>query len=428
MDIIQTITEETHLSANQVHNVVSLLDDGNTIPFIARYRKEKTEGLDEVQIRSIRDRYEYITELEERKTVVLKEFEDLPATKEEIIPPVKTTETKLDKVDEAHEQAVKAAAEAQAKEDALEKEYERLKTAAEASLNRSIEKRTAQKEELEKVRQAHEAQIEELEMAEARLSKWLTELMGFKEEFGDGTFRKELSELRKEAEKLEKEIAKNQKLEAKLLEKKKELTLKLKEFAKQWQAGRENVPEINRHELDILIFGHPLDKTSEWKFHHLRTAYERFENERKRFFRASELLLGGLSDERNVLNELSSPKYSNKLFRVVSLKDCIDTRLHNPGDERQLAQESSSEAGTSKSEPRYIPTFWAIGLMVLYHNKKVTKAEVLTILSDSSLKDLKRAVAPQMQFIKKALYERPFRLQVYDSWKRLMYPKPVGDK
>ena len=76
MDIIQTITAETHLATNQVRSVISLLDDGNTIPFIARYRKEKTEDLDEVQIRSIRDRYEYITELEERKTVVLNSIEE----------------------------------------------------------------------------------------------------------------------------------------------------------------------------------------------------------------------------------------------------------------------------------------------------------------------------------------------------------------
>ena len=416
MDIIQTITEETHLSANQVHNVVSLLDDGNTIPFIARYRKEKTEGLDEVQIRSIRDRYEYITELEERKTVVLKEFEDLPATKEEIIPPVKTTETKLDKVDEAHEQAVKAAAEAQAKEDALEKEYERLKTAAEASLNRSIEKRTAQKEELEKVRQAHEAQIEELEMAEARLSKWLTELMGFKEEFGDGTFRKELSELRKEAEKLEKEIAKNQKLEAKLLEKKKELTLKLKEFAKQWQAGREKVSENKRYELDILIFGHPLDANANWRFHHVQAAYELFEYQHKRFFRASELLMTGSPDEKAVLKEESIPKSKSRLFFVASLQDCVDTNLHNPGDERQLVQE-----GTGTGEPRYVPTFWAIGLMVLYKKKSITKAELLTLLSDTTFKDMKRIVTPKSKSIELALTKSPFGGSKYATWKRLMF-------
>jgi protein Tex len=94
MDIIQTITAETHLATNQVRSVISLLDDGNTIPFIARYRKEKTEDLDEVQIRSIRDRYEYITELEERKTVVLNSIEEQDKLTDELRAKITATTTK----------------------------------------------------------------------------------------------------------------------------------------------------------------------------------------------------------------------------------------------------------------------------------------------------------------------------------------------
>src|SRR5690606_30103971 len=53
-----------------------LLDEGNTIPFIARYRKEATGELDEVQIRDIRDRVEYLVELDDRRATVLASIEE----------------------------------------------------------------------------------------------------------------------------------------------------------------------------------------------------------------------------------------------------------------------------------------------------------------------------------------------------------------
>lgn len=214
---------------------------------------------------------------------------------------------------------------------------------------------------------------------------------------------------------------------ARVLEKIRSVQGRLAKLVTTWKAGRKGVPKEIQLKVDIAIFGHPLDENAEWKFHHIRTAYERFEHERKRFFRAAELMLTGLPEERKVLDALSSDRHNSLLFRVASLKDCIDTGIHDPGDERQLAQEGGQQ-GESKGEPRYIPTFWAIGLMVLYHNKTLTKEQVLTILSDPTLKGLKRAVAPEMMSIKKALYEKPFRLPVYASWKKLMYPKPVGGK
>lgn len=76
MNIITTISNNTQISPEQVNSVITLLNDGNTIPFIARYRKDVTHNLDEVQIRSIRDRFEYITELEERKQVILSSIEE----------------------------------------------------------------------------------------------------------------------------------------------------------------------------------------------------------------------------------------------------------------------------------------------------------------------------------------------------------------
>ena len=70
--MLQVIANEAKVKATQVDAVIKLLDDGNTVPFIARYRKEATGSLDEVQIKTIEDRYHYIQQLEQRKEEVLR--------------------------------------------------------------------------------------------------------------------------------------------------------------------------------------------------------------------------------------------------------------------------------------------------------------------------------------------------------------------
>lgn len=76
LQITQVITRELGLQAFQVNNTLELFSQGATVPFIARYRKEKTGLLDEVQIRNIRDRFDYISELEERRAAILKSIEE----------------------------------------------------------------------------------------------------------------------------------------------------------------------------------------------------------------------------------------------------------------------------------------------------------------------------------------------------------------
>lgn len=66
------IAAEQAISHKQVKSVISLLNEGNTVPFIARYRKEMTGALDEVQIRNIQERWQYIQNLEQRKEEVLR--------------------------------------------------------------------------------------------------------------------------------------------------------------------------------------------------------------------------------------------------------------------------------------------------------------------------------------------------------------------
>lgn len=70
--VLKMIASEQSLSLKSVKNVISLLNDGNTVPFIARYRKEQTGALDEVQIRNIMERWNYIQNLEQRKEEVIR--------------------------------------------------------------------------------------------------------------------------------------------------------------------------------------------------------------------------------------------------------------------------------------------------------------------------------------------------------------------
>lgn len=76
MNIISTIASELNATAAQIQAAVTLLDDGATVPFIARYRKEVTGGLDDTQLRHLAERLQYLRELAERKQTVLKSIEE----------------------------------------------------------------------------------------------------------------------------------------------------------------------------------------------------------------------------------------------------------------------------------------------------------------------------------------------------------------
>ncbi|HEX2780347.1 MAG TPA: Tex family protein, partial [Gemmatimonadaceae bacterium] len=74
--LVQQIATELSLVPRQVAGTLALFAEGNTLPFVARYRKEATGGLDEVQLRDVRDRAEYLRELEERRAAIVKSIED----------------------------------------------------------------------------------------------------------------------------------------------------------------------------------------------------------------------------------------------------------------------------------------------------------------------------------------------------------------
>lgn len=76
MDILQTLKEELSVEKWQVEAAVKLIDEGNTIPFIARYRKEVTGELNDEQLRNLNERLEYLRNLEEKKKQVLGSIEE----------------------------------------------------------------------------------------------------------------------------------------------------------------------------------------------------------------------------------------------------------------------------------------------------------------------------------------------------------------
>ena len=74
--ISQTIAQELNVQAKQILSAITLVDEGNTIPFIARYRKEVTGGLDDTQLRHFETRLLYLREMDERRQTILKSISD----------------------------------------------------------------------------------------------------------------------------------------------------------------------------------------------------------------------------------------------------------------------------------------------------------------------------------------------------------------
>ncbi|HEK4188668.1 TPA: RNA-binding transcriptional accessory protein [Staphylococcus aureus] len=82
--LINSIIEKYQFSKKQIEAVLTLLEEKNTVPFIARYRKEQTGGLDEVQIKQIDDEYQYMVNLQKRKEEVIKNIEQQGLLTEEL--------------------------------------------------------------------------------------------------------------------------------------------------------------------------------------------------------------------------------------------------------------------------------------------------------------------------------------------------------
>ena len=110
MNIVQTIAAELGIKDWQVEAVIKLIDEGNTIPFIARYRKEAHGTLNDEQLRSLDERLRYLRALEERRGVILASIEEQGSLTQELKKQIET----------ANAQAAEKEKEYQAKLDDLE--------------------------------------------------------------------------------------------------------------------------------------------------------------------------------------------------------------------------------------------------------------------------------------------------------------------
>jgi len=88
---VDIISKELSLAARNVANVLTLLDEGATIPFISRYRKEMTGSMDEVQVGSVKERYEKLQEIEKRKESILKSMDEQGVLTDELEVKIKAT-------------------------------------------------------------------------------------------------------------------------------------------------------------------------------------------------------------------------------------------------------------------------------------------------------------------------------------------------
>ena len=121
MDIIAKLAEEFHIRTAQVEQTVALIDEGNTIPFIARYRKEVTGGLSDVVLRDLDERLKYLRNLEERKEEVLRLIEEQGKLTEELKAEIEKAEV-LQRVEDLYKpfKQRKATRASKAKEKGLE--------------------------------------------------------------------------------------------------------------------------------------------------------------------------------------------------------------------------------------------------------------------------------------------------------------------
>lgn len=93
--VSQRIAEELLVHERQVTAAIELLDDGATVPFIARYRKEVTDGLDDTQLRNLEDRLRYLRELDDRRAAVLKSIDEQGKLTESLKASILAADTKI---------------------------------------------------------------------------------------------------------------------------------------------------------------------------------------------------------------------------------------------------------------------------------------------------------------------------------------------
>ncbi|OHR73458.1 RNA-binding transcriptional accessory protein [Bacillus sp. HMSC76G11] len=183
--IMKTISTDLSITYKQVSNVIALLEDGNTVPFIARYRKEQTGALDEVQIRDISEKWQYTQNLESRKEEVIRLIDEQGKLTEDIKKEI-VAALKLQKVEDLYrpykqKRRTKATV---AKERGLESLAEWIK--GQPSNGSLKEKAMEFVNEVQEVLTAEDA----IEGAKDILAEWISDEPSYRQWIREQTFRK----------------------------------------------------------------------------------------------------------------------------------------------------------------------------------------------------------------------------------------------
>ena len=94
MQLAQRIAAELNIKTSQATAAIELLDEGATVPFISRYRKEVTQGLDDTQLRNLEERLRYIRELDQRRQSILDNIEEQGKLSDELKQQIVDADTK----------------------------------------------------------------------------------------------------------------------------------------------------------------------------------------------------------------------------------------------------------------------------------------------------------------------------------------------
>ncbi|HAV17100.1 MAG TPA: RNA-binding transcriptional accessory protein, partial [Acinetobacter nosocomialis] len=92
-DLVQQLASELAVRPNQVEAAIRLIDEGASVPFIARYRKEVTQGLDDTQLRQLDTRLAYLRDLYERREKVIQSLQEQNKLNDDLLARVNAAET-----------------------------------------------------------------------------------------------------------------------------------------------------------------------------------------------------------------------------------------------------------------------------------------------------------------------------------------------
>src|SRR5690625_4309266 len=202
-EIYSLVANETNKKESTIKQVIALLDEGNTVPFIARYRKEATGGLDEVAIKTIQDTYNYAVQLAERKEEVIRLIDEQGKLTEELQQEIEQA-TKLQRVEDLYRpyRQKRRTRATMAKEKGLE-------PLAEQVWNQAVE--NVEEEAKQYFSEEHELNTVEAVLAGVNdiIAEWISDDASFRDYIRETTWKQgTLQTELKDAEKDEKEIYK----------------------------------------------------------------------------------------------------------------------------------------------------------------------------------------------------------------------------